>query len=143
MKTDKKTLELWDKVQEKKKEIAKAEKPVWKTNCSFSFGLFNDKDRVNLQTISDLNILTMILAFLIQMEEAWTKASNALGITSKFNWMSFSREDWEADIKTRVTKIQITTKKKEFESLEARLNSILSPEMKAELELAEIEKALK
>ncbi len=39
------------------------------------------------------------------------------------------------DIKTRINKIQIVSKRKKLEELEARLNSIISPSLKAEMEV--------
>lgn len=63
------------------------------------------------------------------------------------NWPGFVYlgspvEDWLADIKARIAKVKIGEKRKKLEDLEKRLNAIVSPELRAQLELEAIEKAL-
>jgi hypothetical protein len=60
----------------------------------------------------------------------------------KFKWLGFSYEDWSSDFQTRINKININKKKEELQNLETRLNSLISPELRRELELKEIEKML-
>ena len=59
-----------------------------------------------------------------------------------FSWHGYSTEKWKVDIQARIDKIQIEKKKRDLEILEKRLDAILSPELKAEMELEEITKAL-
>lgn len=54
----------------------------------------------------------------------------------------YAIDDWIADIKTRLNKIQIKSKKDALAALEARLDKIISPELRAEMELAAIEAEL-
>ena len=61
----------------------------------------------------------------------------------KFDWLGFSLEAWISDIKTRVNKIDISKKRDELEKLETRLNSLISPELRNQMELEEITALLK
>jgi hypothetical protein len=61
----------------------------------------------------------------------------------KFTWDNFTADEWIGDIKARIAKIQISAEKEKLENLEKRLNKIVSPEKRAELELEAIEQELK
>jgi hypothetical protein len=139
--TDKKVQELFQIVQKKKAEISKLDKPNWMTNCSFSYSR-NSNDRINIQTVSDVDELVNMLAFLIEKTKSHHEANFTLETTVPFKWMGFSFEDWKSDLQTRVNKIQIGSKKKELENLESRLNALISPELKAKLELDAITQLL-
>ena len=65
-----------------------------------------------------------------------------LGTKYQFKWLGFTFDQWKADIKTRIDKIQISKKKKELEELEVRLDKLISPELKQQMELEEITKLL-
>jgi len=134
---DKQIQDLFKVVQAKKAEIAKAEKPNWETNTSFGYDP-ESSSRQNLQVLTKVEDLVRIMAFIIEKEEFHEKANYALGTTVKFNWMGFTVAEWMADIKTRISKIEITKKKSELEKLETRLNAIISPEMRRKMELDEI-----
>ena len=138
---DKLVQELFAKVQEKKAEITKLERPNWKTNQSFGF-IKNSAERVNLQVTNDVRVVAEILAFLIDRKNSFEKACDELGVKLKFEWMNYSFEDWSADLKTRAAKIEIGKKKADLEKLENRLNALISPELKAQLELEAIMKEL-
>jgi len=139
--TDKQAQELFEIVQKKKAEIAKIEKPDWKTNCSFRYNK-DTSAQTNLQVCSDVEELVNILGFLCDRKRGFEEAQTILKTTLKFKWLGFSFEDWSTDIKTRIDKIQITNKKKELGLLESRLDKILSPELKAQMELDAITKEL-
>jgi len=68
-----------------------------------------------------------------------------LGVESpeKFTWGGYPVADWIDDIKLRIAKIRIETKKKRLELLESRLAAVISPELKAQMELEAIEQELK
>lgn len=140
-KTDEKTLELIQAIKRQKEEISKAERPNWITNCSFSYA---GNASINLHAESNIRTLVMIVAFLLDRERAYSEAAGKLGVVDApaFSWDGYSTADWTEDIKTRINKIQITSKKKKLEALETRLNAIISPELRAEIELDAISKDL-
>ena len=132
---------LFNVVQEKKKEIQKAEKPNWLTNSSFGYTP-ETSGRKNLRVINNVDELVDILSFLKGKSHFHDEAAKTLGSKSEFTWMGFSLSNWEEDLKTMATKINITKKKSELDILENRLNKLISPELKRQLELEEITKLL-
>ena len=142
-KTDEQVQMLFNVVQQKKAEIAKIEKPNWLTNSSFRWDENNASTSINIQTVSDPKVLVAALAKLLSISDAAEKAAAELGVENyKFEYLGFSLNDWKTDFKTRVDKIQITKKKNELAKLEERLNSLISPELKAQMELEAIQKEL-
>lgn len=138
-KTDQKTLDLIKEVKRQKAEISALEKPKWETNCSFSY-TENSANSINLHTCTSVRDLICMASFLREKEASYKATAELLGVDSppSFTWNTFSTADWLKDFKTRIGKIQIATKKKKLEDFESRLNSIISPEMKAEMELEAI-----
>lgn len=139
--TDRKTRELFAIVQKKKSEIKAAEKTQWKTNCAFYF-TESAKDPFNLQITTDIGGLVRALGFLYEKQASYQAAAKDLGVDTPFSWHGYSTDQWRLDIQARIDKIQIEKKKKELEALEKRLDAILSPELKAEMELEAITKEL-
>ena len=132
---DKIVKELLKIVKDKKEAIAKAEKPTWETNCTFS-PTGGTADRVNLNVETDLNVLIGILGFLINKKNSFFAAAEMLGLKIEFKHQGFSFDAWAADIKTRVNKVEIAKKRAEVEEIESRLNKLISKE---ERELIELE----
>lgn len=122
-------------VKEKKDAIAKAEKPTWETNCTFS-PTGGVSDRINLNVETDLNVLVGILALLMNKKENFDNAKVVLGVKAEFKHQNFTFEAWMNDIKTRVNKIEISKKRSEVDEIESRLNKLISKE---ERELIELE----
>jgi hypothetical protein len=141
--TDSLTLELIQEVKRQKAEIAQAEKPNWITNCSFSY-TENSANTIVIHVEANIKNLVGIVAFLIGKLRDYNEAAAMLGIeVPAFTWGGFSVEDWSKDIKMRIDKIQIADKKKKLETTEARLNAIISPQLRAEMELEAIAEELK
>lgn len=138
---DQKILTLIKEVNRRKAEISKAEKPNWKTSCTFTFGAEGQAgNMLNLHVESDVWRLVNIAAFLQTRSASYDQAAKDLGVESPppFQWCGFSLADWMDDLKSRITKIQISAKKKKLETLEARLNDLVSPELRRKLELDSI-----
>lgn len=138
---DKKVMELVEIVKKRKEEINKAEKPQWNTNMSFGY-TEDTSSRTNLQTVIDLKQLISIVAFLNEKEKSFNEAATELGVEAKFKWLDFSVAEWKADIALRISKIQISKKKKELEVFESKLNGLISPELKRKLDLEALEEEL-
>jgi hypothetical protein len=134
MSTDERVLALQDKVKAKKAEIEKAERPSWKTNCSFS----TSKSKINIQTVSKVEDLIDLTVILLHESTLHAAACKALGVEIKYLKDGFTVDDWMSDFKTRVSKIEILKKKKELAVMEARLSKMLSPEAQLEIELKEL-----
>lgn len=138
--TDQIVLQLLAKVEEKKKQIGNAERPSWNTNCSFGFDP-NNNDRINIQVVRDLEVLVGIHAFLSHRYESYLNSLKSLGITEKeapFKYLGFSYENWASDIHTRLNGLRIKAKRDELASLEARVNGLVSPEQRRQIELQKL-----
>lgn len=140
--TDELVKELFDSVQAKKLVIEKAERPCWETSGNFGYSANSGHDRVNIQTVTDVRKLVEMYAFLIDREEKSESAAKDLGVEYKFTWLGFSVDEWKNDFQTRVNQISIQEKRKELSEIESRLNAIISPELKAQMELEAISKLL-
>jgi len=133
--TDEKVKALFELVQEKKLVIEKAEKPCWETSCNFSFSANSAHDRNDIRTITDIRKIVDMLAFLIDREEKSGKAAQELGVTYDFSWLGFTVDEWKSDFQTRINQISLQEKRKELSEIESRLNAIISPDLKAKMEL--------
>lgn len=140
--TDELVKELFDSVQEKKLAIEKAERPCWKTSCSFGYSPNSAHDRTDVALVTDTRKIVDMLAFLIDRAEKSNAAAEKLGVKYSFTWLGFTVDEWESDFQTRVNQISIKEKQKELKEIEARLNAIISPELKAQMELEAISKLL-
>jgi hypothetical protein len=139
--TDEITLNLIKEVNRRKSEIAQIEKPNWITNCSFSFSENGISDLTNIHVEANIKKLISIVAFLISKRDVYRDAVEALDLPTEeyvFTWGGFKVNEWISDIKTRINKLQIASKKASLEKLETRLNAIISPELRAKMELEAI-----
>lgn len=135
------TLKLIEQVQAKRDEIAKVNRPQWKTNCKFTFST-NDKS-INLHVESNPEVLTCMAAALLSHQAYYAQAATLLGLKpSEATWDGSPVSDWIDDIKARLAKITVSEKKASLKKLEDRLNLIISPELKRQMELEAIQKEL-
>lgn len=141
--TNDKVLELIKDVKRRKEELGRIERPAWRTNCSFSY-IEGSASTFNIQVLNSVSDLVKIHAFLIEKKKAYDESAKVLEVNSlpKFQWNGFSFEDWTEDIRMRINKIQIGSKRKKLEEIETRLNAIVSPELRAQMELEAISEEL-
>lgn len=135
--TDEIVSDLLNKVEQKKKEIGASERPNWLTNCSFGVNPSNAADRVNIQ-VADVNTLVSIYANLSLSQSSFELAAKDLGVKTGFKWQGFTFGEWAADIKMRLNQLQVKSKKDDLAKLEARVNALVSPEQRRELELKKL-----
>lgn len=138
MNIDEQIDKLMQKVAQKKSEIAKAERPKWKTHLSFTY----NNTSVNIGTVTDKEKLIQMMATLICEKTFFDLAKKELEVSDQFAWQNFSFDDWKDDIKTRLSVLEISRKKKELTTLETKLNSLVSPEQRRLKEIQEIERLL-
>ena len=135
---DQTVLLLIEKVKEKKSQIQKVENPSWKTNCVFTLG----GDKINIRTLQTVSELVSIASAVRARETSWKEVIEELGVKEDCVVCDYSPNDWMSDIKTRVNKININMDKRNLAKLEERLDKIISPELRAKMELEAIEKEL-
>lgn len=138
---DDKTLKLIDEVRRRKIEIAKLGKQIpWNTNCSFSYSVDGAAPRINLHTAQDVRQLVLIAGFLWEKHNSYNQMIAQLTLETRveFEWQGFSYADWVADINSRISQLELSTKKAKLEALEKRLQAVISPELRRKMELEEI-----
>jgi hypothetical protein len=141
---DKTTLDLIKDVENRKKEIASLKRPNYKTNCTFCWIENDIKTFLNLHVVNDVEVLISIVAHLMSVEDYYLKAAKAIGVSKPQlkKWQGFLISDWIEDVKTRINVVSLSEKKRKLELLENRLDKIISPELKAKMELAAIQDEL-
>lgn len=141
---DQKINELFAVVRKQKAEVEAAEKESkqsWKTNCSIIVPYGRDEGQVNIQTANEAKIKNIVMG-LLKHREYSAEAEQLLGLKSDGTYNSFSYEDWFADCKKRISVLGIRAKKDQLAILEDRLNGIVSPDQKRQMELEAITAAL-
>lgn len=140
---DKIVHQLLDEVKKRRSEISTGERANYKTNMSFPLdrqGLV----RKNLQVESDVDELIKVMGFLSHEFDFFQTGAKILELSDReFKWFGFTYQEWLVDIRTRVAKIQVSSKKRELEVLESRLNNLVSKELRDKKELEDIMQEIK
>ena len=136
---DHKIKELFANVQSRKNEIGKIEiEPKWKTTCSIKVDF--RETPINIQTVN-INDLHKTVCFILNNKNNIAEANQILNMNID-SYQGFSVDDWLSDCIKRSKIIEIKQKRDELENLEKRLNGIISPEQRREMELESIIKIL-
>jgi len=131
------------KVAKKKEEIEKLKvRPQWKTNCTLGRDPLTTQDRVNIQTITNPNVLISLYAFLTQQETLLSDAAKALDLEFDSTWMNYPIEDWKHDLKARSKSIVVKQKLEELKELDKRVNKLVTTEQRRLMEVEALEKLL-
>lgn len=139
---DQKVRELYDIIQSKKAQIAKMERPSYKTNLSYVINENVDNVRINLQVVNDVNVLVKLLAQMNILRVEYENVCFDLGLKSDFKYSGFSYDDWKHDITSMINKINIKKEKDDLATKEAKLNTLISPEEKRRLDIEALSKEL-
>lgn len=141
--TDELVLDLLKKVERKKNEIKAAKKaPKWKTNLSIGRDSTTTHGRVNIMTRTDPNEIIDWYIFLMTKADNISKAAEELGLSTDLTWLGFPIADWKDDLKTRAAQLSIDQKQKEMEALDKRVNKLVSPDQRREMELQALQELL-
>ena len=141
---DFKVQSLISEVQKRKSEIGKIEGQTFKTNCQYQC-IMNSKDNstiLNIQVISKVTQLIHILSDLNMRKKSWEAICFLDGLNYKFEWQGYSYDDWANDIKNIISKLSLASKINDLKTLEDRLDKLVSPELRAQIEIGLIEKEL-
>ena len=141
---DQQTLLLIEEIKRRKSEIASIQKPSWKTSCQFVNVWAYPVETVNLHVESSVERLVSFAAFLLGRDEQFNLAIAHLELPGlpETKWCGFTTKEWLHDIKARISKLQVGAKTSKLEQLEDRLNKIVSPELRAQMELQAIQQDL-
>ncbi len=133
--------ELFEVVQKQKVEVSenqKLTKKSWNTHGSFKL---QSATPLNISTATEdqlLKGLTELLAYRMYVDEA----QKLLGLSKEIKVDGFSVDEWVEDFQKRIATLQLKAKMDKLKSLEDRLQSIVSPEQKRQMELEAIIKDL-
>lgn len=136
---DKKVLDLMKKVKAKKALIKELSKPQWTTTCSLQLPGW---ERLNIQVEQDIGKLGLAFGTLRMLEESLKIASRELDSRVEAKWQNYPVQDWLSDIKQRVQIIGINEEKKRLATMEAKLDTLTSPEQRRAIELEKLESEL-
>jgi len=128
---------LFKKLKNAQAEIANAERPTYITNGQFRYSESVGAS-IDLTSVRDERKLVEILAFLKERANSYAEAAAELKVNSAFTWLGFTVEEWSKDLITRVSILQLTNKRKELAELEKRVNAIVTPELRAQMEFEAI-----
>ena len=134
---DKLVDELIAKVAAKEKEIGKIEGYTPKTNMVLPNDVRGTQG-TNLNTVGKVEELISLLAELKVRKDAFAAIVKEVGLKVPFTWGGKSYAAWESDIKQLINKLSLQQKKKSLAALRSRLDNLLSPEQKRQMEIAKI-----
>ncbi len=137
-----KVLGLLRQVKRKKEDILKAKKtPKWRTNCSI--GLDPDSvKRENIQVIPKIDTVVALYVMLNQLEGHRATAASELDVPLNLDYMGYPISDWKNDLKSRAAMLTLKQKQQDLHALEDRVNKLVSPEQRREMELEALEQEL-
>lgn len=134
---DAKILQMIKVVEVKKADLAKTKEQSsnkWITNCSFQLVFGAPGTNVNLNTANESLIREVVKAVVLH-QDLEQRVTEILGKSETSRIQGFTPEQWIADCKTRLAKIQISAKTQHLEDLESRLNAVVSPDLRRQMEL--------
>lgn len=132
---------LFAKLQAKKAEVANAERPQYITSGLFRYSE-SVGNTVDIMSARDERKLVEILTFLKERSEKYAEAAKELGVEVTFTWLGFTVEEWIKDLRTRVSILQIAKRRTELKELEARVNAVMTPELRRQMEMEALEALL-
>jgi hypothetical protein len=134
--------ELFAVLQKQRVEVEKTEKETkksWKTTCTIRIA--SRAEQVNLQTANEATIQQVLADLLIHRDYS-AKAAHLLGLDDKEEYANFKYDDWLEDCQKRIAVLKIKEKKARLDIIEKRIDGIVSPEKRREMEFENLKKDL-
>lgn len=138
MSTDDKIKTLLATVAKAKEDVRATEAAAerdWKTNCSFSFH-WNGSDAKSIQTMTMQQVFAAA-QWLKLIEQAGELVDLDCGVPTD-QWQGVPIKHWMADLNKRIARHQLATKRNRLQDIEMTLNGLISPELRAQMELERI-----
>ena len=105
-------------------------KSSWRTNCSFNL----NGTHVNLQTVRTPVIIAMV-SYLLGQRELDKKACELLNIEFRDKTQNYDYTAWLEDCQKRASYLHLHEQEEQLNKLEAKINQLVSPERRRELDL--------
>ena len=135
--TDDIVLKLKEQVEFKEKELSVIKRPTFKTNNNLE--LYGVRYNLNVQTIDSL---VYLCSNVINIFDNLNKARELLNTTTECTYGGYSYEEWIEDFKLHILIKDRRNKEESLNKLKARLESLVSEELKTKIALDEITKDL-
>lgn len=132
---------LFASLQAKKAEIAAADRPQYITGGSFRYSE-SVGNTIDIVSARDERKLAEIAGFLEERQHFYAIGAEKLGVKADFTWLGFTVEEWLKDLKTRVTILQIAKRRAELIALETRVNAVVTPELRRQMEMEALQAIL-
>lgn len=132
---DEKVRALFDKFNARKAKVEELEAQIakgWITNCTYRISGSAAPTNLNITT---QETLLDVVGDLVIHRNTRTEAAELIGIKASDKIQGYAFDDWITDAKKRLAAIDIREEKKALAELEARLNSVLSPEERRRIEV--------
>jgi len=131
---DTKIMVLRGQIEDKKKQLSKAQKFTPVTNCSIEL----DTVRSNIQVLTKDQLISLMVKL-----KSYMMAAEELDVLDSYFISGFKVEEWIADIKSKLEIVCRREEENKLKTMENKLHLLLSNEKKVELEIDEIESMLK
>lgn len=127
-KNDDRILVLKKQIEEKKKELGKQPRFSPVTTCMFNY----NGNRVNIHTLTSVKDINTMLVYL----NIYAMSAENLGIDcADVCFDGFSVSDWMEDLNAKKAVVEYNEKKSQLNTLEKKLDKLLSDDKKTELEI--------
>lgn len=126
---------MFAKLEERKASVKALQLQIdakWLTNLSYVPS--GATTPINVGT-AQLQGIIDLMTDLVLKQEARKKAAAILGIEVDDKINGFDAADWTKDCKKRIASIKVREEERLLQQLEQRLNSVLSPEQRREIEV--------
>ena len=133
---------LLGQIETRRKEIESLSKPQWQTSKTFSYNENDNNMNTNIATLP-VDKLVKIIAWCTITANSIKETLRDLDLDIEVKHQSHTYEAWVHDAKLAIQVKQISEKKAKLDSLEASLNTLVSPETRRQKELERIMKELK
>lgn len=108
----------------------------WITTCTIGFD--GSPSKINIQTAQESTLIE-ILSKLYILADAHTAVLSILNMPSReFTYQGYTFSDWTADVKKRISLLELKTKEANLALIEAKLDTLVSPDKRREMELDDV-----
>lgn len=117
-------------ISQKLKNLEEINQKPMQTSCLFKWTPSQNSNSTDISKCQDVELMIHILAYIGNKKQMYQEKAEELGLSSfpVFNWLGFSYEAWENDIKIR---IMVVNSKNEHDNLmlaKAKLERHISEE---------------
>lgn len=110
----------------------------WVTNCSYAI---SQQRVINLQT-ANIDGLKELLNHLLHAKANQKQIASILGVLEEDSYNGYKFDQWVSDCKIRMAKLNLYEQAVKLQKMDSKLNELISPEVRRQLELQEVQNSL-